>query len=380
MKEYKASSPATQKIADLLTGAFNKIESKLKAELKEAYRRGAKGGFDSFMRAISDPMKTGVLRGNEFRGWHEYADFDRKAAEEAVRKVMDPYPPSYLNKWEDLRTFKKYIKLDYTRADRDSEDAFDSARDSFLYKNMAKVEKVLERRREIKNAIVLFDFRRGVFEGNLQVYLQDGYFRAEVGLKYVVRYIPRTTPYFQYPLVFTDAEIAGKSYKRPSEEELRVLLGGLSMEKLIEAKKAKAARMGWCPASGTEVPSALMAGQWNKLMPWAKCVVCGAGVSAQHGKYRKHKTPAAAKGEAAKKLEASGYCPKSREKVSPEVIAAMGPVEPYKDPKVACEHCGQMTRLDAEKDWIPVPGGAYSTHMKVKSARYYKHKLPSATS
>jgi len=62
---------------------------------------------------------------------------------------------------------------------------------------------------------------------------------------------------------------------------------------------------------------------------------------------------------------------------NPEIVAAMGPVEPYKDPKGFCPACKQQVRLDAERGWIfaGVPEGGHATKMLVKSAKYYKHKV-----
>ena len=223
-----------------------------------------------------------------------------------------------------------------------------------------------------------FDWRGNYFKGNLQVYLEGAYFRGDVDIKYVVRTIPNVTPYFQYPLVFVEAEVDGKHYARPSEDELRVLLG--ATKSAAEEKKEAAVAAGVCPMSGQHVPEALLKGLYNRMSVYVKCPGCGSVVSVQKGtwKFRNHKTPGAERAGAATKLETAGYCRMSREKVSPATIATIGPVSGYGDPKVACESCGQLTRLDARKDPIfeGVPEGGYATHSRVTSAVYYKHKLP----
>jgi hypothetical protein len=380
-KAPKEKNPAVQKIADMLAEAFNKVEAKIKGDLIASYRAYADREHKAFVAAASDPRNTGRISsgfggrtGDRFSRWHESTKLDSKAVERARKQL----PYQSLSTWEDVRPWMSFMKVDYYRADRDAANAFDNARDSFIHKNVDKIRNVFGARQEIKQAVVYFEFKgHRVFEGNLQVYFPNGdYFRAEVGLKYVVRYIPRTTPYFQYPLVFTEAEIAGKHHLRPSEEELRLLLGATKSRAAEKAEMEASA--GFCPMSGQPVPAALWRPVASRMSPYVKCPKCGAVVSASRGIFRKHKTPAAERAGAVRKLETAGYCPMSREKVPQAIIDKMGPVEPYKDPKALCETCGQMVRLDAEKDWIPDPGGGYPTRMKVKSARYYKHKLPSA--
>jgi hypothetical protein len=356
LKLSKEENPALQRIADMLTKAFDEIGDRIRRELVDAYRDYAKQRFEHFIETAKtrsgeicprDVQRRGPA---EFDDLHRYAAFDRKGA-------GDPY--GNLDTWEKIRPLLKFYSLTYKYADEEANTAYESARDSFVYKNLGKMRTVLGKRTDLKNAVIKFAYTRGVFEGNLQVYLEGVYIRAEISLKYVIRRIPNVTPYFQYPLVFTEAEVDGKRYARPSEEELRVLLSGISTAKAKELEAAELASEGWCPTSGTMVPEPLMRGQWNRMSPWVKCPTCGSGVSAQHGKFRKHKTPEAEKAERGKKLVAEGYCPMSKEKIDPKILAPFTAPDGYisYDVKVACEGCGQTVKIDST------------------ARRYQKHKL-----
>jgi hypothetical protein len=370
----KEKNPAVQRLADMLVKAFDEVGPKIEADLKKAYRENADYWFGKFMEASATetgsvtPSGTFRRQKGGFSGWSEYAELTKKAGE---------YYKPEIRTWEDVRTNKSRFRVTYTQADERAEESYAGARDSFVYKNLDKMRQVLGTRTDLKNALIKFDWRGNYFKGNLQVYLEGAYFRGDVDIKYVLRTIPRVTPYFQYPLVFVEAEVKGKHYPRPSEDELRILLG--ATKTAAQEKQEAAALSGICPMSGKPAPPELLKGLYNRMSIYVKCPGCGAiaNVNKQSFNFRPHKTPGAEKAGAAAKLETAGYCPKSREKVSPETIAKIGPVAGYSDPKVACEHCGQLTRLDAEKDWIfaGVPEGGHATKMIVKSARYYKHKL-----
>jgi len=364
-KLYKDNA-ALKRIATMLEDAFNSVGERIRADLLKAYRENAMDSYADFIGKLDSGALSGEIyprlgKFSEHKNWQDYATFNAKAAKQEYR---------HFRTWEELRPFVNFISASLKKADARANESYEGARDSFVYKNLGKLSKVIGKRQDLKNAVIKFDWQGGYFKGNLQVYLEGAYFRGDIDIKYVVRTIPNVTPYYQYPLVFVEAEVGGKHYQRPSEEELRVLLSGVSSKKYEEQKVAEAAAEGWCPMSGKD------AGK-SATKRYDHCPGCGAWTSIQHYKFRKHKTPAAEKAATASKLTESGYCPKSREKVSAATIATIGPVSGYGDPKVACEHCGQLTRLDAQKDWIfeGVPQGGHATKAIVKSARYYKHKL-----
>ena len=367
----KEKNPAVQRIADMLVKAFEEIGPKIEGDLIKAYRENADYWFKKFIAASKSETGDIVPRGTfhshgGFGQWHSFATL--------VKKKGDYYSPD-IRTWEDVS--KQKFVVNYEEADRRAKDSYESARDSFVYKNLDKMRQVLGDRTDLKSAVIKFDWQGSYFKGNLQVYLEGAYLRGDVDVKYVVRTIPRVTPYFQYPLVFVEAEVKGKRHARPSEEELRMLLG--ATKSATQQKQEADAASGVCPMSGQFVPEALLKGLYNRMSIYVKCPSCKAIVSVMKGswKFRNHKTPGAERAGAAQKLETAGYCSMSREKVSPETIAKIGPVSGYGDPKVACEKCGQMTRLDARKDWDfkDLPEGAHATRAFVTSATYYKHKL-----
>lgn len=360
--QLKEKNPAVQRIADMLVKAFDEIGEKIRKELKDAYRHYAAEQFLSFTKAIK--MKTGPLQRNartgheEYSGWHRYAELKQSSH-------------SPFRTWEDYKKVAHLFERTYKYADQDADDAYERARDSFVHKNLDKIREVLGKRTDLKNALIKFDWRGSYFKGNLQVYLEGAYFKGDVDIKYVVRTTPRVTPYFQYPLLFVEAEIGGKLYRGPSEMELRNLLSGKTDEEHAKEKAAQAVAEGWCKGSGQFAPSSgRTAGRYREC-PHCKQLFPPTG----RGLFAKHKTREAVKASAADKLMEAGYCSMSRQKVQAEIVAAMGPVEPYKDPKAFCPACKQQVRLDARKEWIRVSDHEYPTKMKVESATYYKHKL-----
>jgi hypothetical protein len=360
VKDYMKRNPALKRIAEMLENAFNGVGEKIRGDLLKAYRENAKDAYDHFIKTIE--TSSGEIPRNrygrqQFADWYRYANYSGGS-----------HKPFKF--WEDMREVLANFSLTYKYADEDANRSYENARDSFVYKNLGKMDEVLGKRSDLKNAVLRFDWRNGAFEGNVQIYLEGAYFRGEVSIKYVIRTIPRVTPYFQYPLVFTEAEVGGKHYARPSEQELRNLLSGKTDAQHAAEKAAEAAAAGWCPMSGQSIPSGV-----KREPRYLHCPSCGAFTSVQNWKFRKHKTQTAQKADVATKLTSSGYCPMARQKVPAEIVAAMGPVEPYKDPKGFCPGCKQQVRLDARKEWIPAPGGGYPTKMKVESATYYKHKL-----
>ena len=300
-KAAREENPAVQEIANLLAREFNKVEPKIKGDLKRAYRREAKQGFDDLMKASGDPKNVGLISGRSgmsFHGWYAYTAFDTKKADRAWRRkwekngrlpdaaYKDAPPPGGLQTWEQIRRWAEFLRVDYHDADQSAERAFDNARDSFIYKNVDKVRNVLEARTELVKAVVQFGFHRNVFTGSIEVQLlPSASFEAEIGLKYVIRTTPRVTPYFQYPLNFTTAKIGGVVHARPSEEELRLLLGGKPRGTPAEELEAQ----GFCPRSVQEIPySEATAWITNRMSPYMTCPDCGQSVSVRNFKWRKH--------------------------------------------------------------------------------------------
>ncbi len=368
-------NPALVRIMQMLEDAFNSVGEKIRGDLLRAYRKGARDSFTSVVSRLkrgdlSGEIDLGRGRFSPYKNWREYTRLDAKAAGVEYK---------HFRTWDELRPFVGFMSLDLTQADRAANDSYEHARDSFVHKNLGKLATVIGQRSDLKNAVVRFDWRGGAFRGNMQIYLEGAYFRGDVDVKYVIRTIPNVTPYFQYPLVFVEAEVAGKHYNRPSEAELRILLG--ATKSVAEEKREAAAAAGLCPMSGQEVPEALLKGLYNRMSVYVTCPSCRSVVSVnkQSWKFRNHKTPGAQRAGEAQKLETAGYCPASRQKMPAHLVEKIGPVEGYKDPKGLCESCGQQVRLDAEKEWIRdqflTPDTGYPTKMKVLSAKYYKHRL-----
>jgi hypothetical protein len=373
MKKWE-KNPAMLRIIRMLEDAFNSIGEKIRTDLLKAYRAHAKESYDEFVKAMKTSVGEITPRGErfpKFKNWHDYVAIDTKRAQQAGIYT------SYVSTWMQVKQLYAFVSVDYSKAEEQANYSYERARDSFVYKNIGKLANVLGARQDLKNAVIRFDWRGNYFKGNIQVYLEGAYFRGDVDIKYVIRRIPNVTPYFQYPLVFVEADVNGTHYPRPSEEELRILLG--ATKSAAEEKRELAAAAGICPMSGQSVPDSLLKGLYNRMAVYVRCPGCGAVASVVKDtwKFRSHKTPGAERAGAAAKLETAGYCPKSREKVSPATIATIGPVSGYSDPKVVCEGCGQMTRLDAKREWIfeGVKEGEHATKARVTSAVYYKHKL-----
>lgn len=368
MAVFGESNTALEGIRLVLVKAFKDIGENVRKELIEQYRMGARSRFDKWVLMFE--KGAGVIddyrdRYRPFRGWQSY-----------VAVKSDAHWS--VNTWEEARKHFSEPHVRYDEADKSANFAYENARDSFIEKNLGKLREILGKRTDVKNAKIEFRYGRGAFVGNMDIQLSNASIKGELSLKYVVRHIPKTTPYFQYPLVFTSAVVDGKRLTRPSEEELRNLLSGKTSEQHEQERQAERLASGICPGSGQDVPSAVWAKIHMMYVKSATCPVCKQVVGVPHGKFRQHKTGAAVKAAEASKLSEAGYCPMSKQKVPAEIVSAMGPVEPYKDPKGFCPSCKQQVRLDAEKHWIfeGVPEGGHATQMRVESARYYKHKTP----
>lgn len=379
---FKEKTKSLQRLAEMLATAFDEIGEQIRKDLLVAYRKHAKDRFVYFMK--ESKTRSGQIQVSDgmgrrsFQDWHEYVHVAQKASEHSRYFSLQT--------WEEIRAIAPNLSVDYKAAERDANDAYEHARDSFIHKNLQKLREVLGSRDDLKNAVLKFEFRGGVFEGNVQVYLDGAYFRGEVGIKYVVRTIPRITPYFQYPLVFVEAEVGGKLYKRPSEEELRMLLGATKSREQERAEFDAAA--GFCQKSGQRVPDALWRPVASRMSPYVGCPGCGSTVSASRGIFRKHRTPAAERSDAAKKLGTAGYCQMSGQPAPFPLIEKF--VRSYKAyggrgeeihysfnlfddagkyRKILCESCGQQVVIGDERSALSPD--------KVK-AIYRKHKLPSA--
>lgn len=379
VSDYMKKTPALKTIAEMLEKSFNEIGEKIRTDLIKAYRENADYWFNKFFETSKaengDIIPRGTYGISPFHNWREYVEFQKK-------KGVSEYDllANKIETWEDVRKAASRARVTYRYADQRAKDSYEGARDSFVYKNLGKMDEVLGKRSDLKNAVINFIWDKGghYFKGNLQVYLQDAYFRGELDVKYVLRTIPRVTPYFQYPLIFTEAEIGKQHFNRPSEEELRNLLSGKTSEQHKAEKAAQALAEGYCPMSGKMIPSGA-----KGYGRYKTCPTCGASMPPTSSwLFPKHKTLKAQqesqKKTAAAKLAESGYCSMSRQKVPAEIVAAMGPVEGYKDPKAPCPACHQQVRLDARSEWIRdrfLTDQGYPTRMKVESATYYKHKL-----
>jgi len=298
VKAHKEENPAVQEIANLLADRFNAVEPKIHGELQAAYRDYAKRNHKAILEASKNRENKGYIsgsRGDRWMGWHQNTKFKHEKAMKEWRakwpgdsipdRAYKEMPPNDVSTWEELRAWSSFMKLDYEHADEQARSAFEDARDAFIRKNVDKVRNVLEARKEIVKAVVQFGFRSRVFTGSIEIQLPDGSFEAELGLKYVIRTIPHVTPYFQYPLNFTTATVGGKTKARPSEEELRILLGGkppLSREQELLAK-------GFCLQSGKEIPySPETAWITNRMSPYMECPLCKQTVSVRNHKWRAH--------------------------------------------------------------------------------------------
>ena len=379
LKLTKETNPVVQRISDMLVKAFSEVGEKIREDLLKAYRAYALSSFKTFMKVISEStgrIKEDSYGRQQFHDWNEYAD---------IKKESGYYSTSPRKTWEDYKKIAHLFEVSYRHADSRANESYENARDSFVHKNLDKIRNILGSRTDFKSGVIKFDWKGGYFKGNIQLYLEGAYFRGDVDIKYVIRTIPRVTPYFQYPLLFTEAEVGGKLYRSPSEDELRVLLGGVSKKESAEAARAAAIASGLCPMSGEPVPEALMAPVRGRVTPYVRCPQCKAVVSAQHSKFRAHKTPASEKAAEVRKLETAGYCPMSGqsapfhlfEKLIRSYKTYPGGVEKTeydfsifdaqnKYRKLRCESCGQDVVLNDVR-------GAYSPE-KVR-AIYRKHKL-----
>ena len=315
--DYMKANKAMGRVAEMLENAFNGVGEKIRADLLKGYREYAEDRFKNFIEKIrtkSGPIKHDRYGRSEIRGWHEFAEYTDKSSRSWREWTT----------WDELRAVIGNFSLSYEKADKDANYAYENARDSFVYKNLGKLAEVMGKRDDLDHGVLRFDWKNGAFEGNVQIYLKDkSYFRGEVSIKYVIRTIPRVTPYFQYPLVFTEAEVGGKNYPRPSEEELRNLLSGKSSEQHEQEKKAAFIAAGFCSGGGKQVDSKVWSQIYMRMSKYAKCPDCGQTVSCPTGKFRQHKTAEFEKQAAAKKLTDAGYCEMSGNRAPYELISTM---------------------------------------------------------
>lgn len=375
----KPSGPGEALIRQALTKSFSDVEVELKAQLKKIYRSYVDRKFEEFMKDVNDPSVTGRIvegfsRRSRHGDWGEWVSIDSEEQRKCGLIVG-----ASMSWWDDLRKCPKMIKKSYVQADRESLENYANARDSYIEKNLGKLVNVLSGRSDIQVVLADFAFNRGVFAGKVYVSLKNGdEITAHVSLKYVVRYIPKVTPYYQYPLLFYKAIVGKRTLTSPSEEELREAFSGTSKEKFEEKKATQALAEGWCPMSGQ--PSPKNAKTYHPGRGMTKCPSCGVLATIMNWKFRKHKTQAAQKTEVATKLSESGYCPMSKQKIPDDVIAMTGPVDGYGSTKILCQTCNQYVRTDSRTEWIRdkfLTDTGYPTKARIESGTYYKHKLPS---
>lgn len=136
----------------------------------------------------------------------------------------------------ELKVVPDY-KPDFAAAEKRGHAAFVEARDLFISKTTGKILDVLGKRDDVAEVDIRVTVSRGLLSGVIGVRLRDhSEFVAAVEMKYVLRTVPNLTPYWQYPLVFTQALIKGTVVNRPSELELYQALGNTGRSLPSETK------------------------------------------------------------------------------------------------------------------------------------------------
>jgi hypothetical protein len=271
-KKEEKLTPGLDKVKASLDATFARIEPKLKSILQAAYRKDADRAFAALME-YAPKAKTGDRLGEygspseNYYHWTQYdkdaamkvwyASFKRTADDSVPAAAYKTMPPDHMQSFADIVEWAKYLSVSYHNADKRAKDSVENARDSFVRKNVAKFGNVLVAC-DITTVDGRVEWKGGYFEGFLKIGLPTGLITAEVSLKYVLRRIPRTTPYYQYPLIFLCAKIGEKEMNRPSEAELREALGNGKAPTPAEVFAAK----GYCPGSGKESHPTLKA--WGR--------------------------------------------------------------------------------------------------------------------
>lgn len=216
-----ASVTALARIRGILEDEADRIGPALHEDLKRAFRRAAEASRDNLLRMAKDhPDRKGRVSGWS-RDMYEllrYVHYD----DEAGRK--SGIPGAWNMNWEVIRKHPEFLSPNYHRADQRAKEAYESAHQSFIRKNLDKFASILGERQDLEEFGVEMKLHGGLFTGDLVMKLSNAQVHGELSLKYVVRTTPRVTPYFQYPLNFTSAVVDGEEYRRPSEHELQKLL------------------------------------------------------------------------------------------------------------------------------------------------------------
>lgn len=305
-----------------LEAAVAKIEPTLRPILIKAYRGHADGRLAEVFAQAGDPeVGPQPTHKDEFGSyrhwtgdWHRWMKVNKAVVGRLVKqkKVASEYDFHRVT-WGLIYKYPEAFEVTYSYADADANRAFENARDSFVDKNFEKFRFVMGHRDDLSGIEINIGFVSGVFEGGVRVTLSDASFLCSIGLKYVLRTIPNVTPYYQYPLLFVEVTVGGAKHRAPSEVEVRDILGGGPPKTMAEAQEEK----GLCPGSGMSIreDDEVYKRSRGRMSPYGKCPVCGEVVSAQHYKYRAHKTKGAQRSE----MLAKGFCEMSGQPIPKEV-------------------------------------------------------------
>lgn len=234
--KVKSVGPAVQAIQSALEEAVLKVEPQLLADLTAAYREEADRRFNRLMEAAGDPQIDSDRFDRIGRDHYEYTKYDWDSAYKEWRlkweRGRDPdgelpkaaykeMPPRNMPNREGILLWRRFLQVYYYYADKNAKFSLESAHKSFVTKNTMKFASILGNRGDLEDVVLQFGFKSGVFQGRIDVVFKDGdSVSGDVSLKYVVRTMPRVTPYYQYPLIFTSAVVGGRPLTRPSEAEL----------------------------------------------------------------------------------------------------------------------------------------------------------------
>ena len=228
--DTKGAETAVQQIRGALEAAVESIRPELEARLKEAYRGEVDRKFKQLLRLAQDPNSLKVRLGAAYHisyRYYEYATINTEKARQLRGAAQLAGITGQLT-WEVLRDHPEVVEPYYYYADKFAKMSFQTARNSFVRKNVQKFSSILRDRAPAKSVAIKFEYRAGVFEGKLVLDDARAHIEAQVSLKYVVRTVPRVTPYYQYPLIFTHVAMGGRKVGRVSEKELIEMFAGAS--------------------------------------------------------------------------------------------------------------------------------------------------------
>lgn len=209
---------AIKAIEQALTDAVNRIGPDLQKSLLQSYQQVAETGLAELIENAQDPERKGRLSSYE-----RWSDNVRRYITRDPKTLQYQYQ-SWNITWESLRETPEVYMVDAYQVKKSAEQAYEHAVESFVGKNLSKFQSILGNRDDLVDFTVDIEMRRGLLVGPVTLQLSDAEVHGDLSLKYVMRTVPRYTPYFQYPLVFTQATIRGQEHRRPSEDELAELL------------------------------------------------------------------------------------------------------------------------------------------------------------